>query len=165
MADRYRTWLAEGAARVGRDPAEVQVLPRITLCVSDDGAAARSSVKRYAAHYLPLVGDRGPEVPPERRRAIAEALVRATGWYFDHDRYDPPELEELIDDELATAFAVAGTPAECVAQLQAVLDLGFDGVSCNLAAVRRPDNTMADGLWETLLGAGEILAALRPATA
>lgn len=161
MADQYRAWLAEGAARVGRDPAEVQVLPRITLCVSDDGAVARSSVKRYAAHYLPLVGDRGPEVPPERRRAIAEALERATGWYFDHDRFDPPELDHLIDDELATAFAVAGTPAECVTQLRAVLDLGFDGVSCNLAAVRRPDNTMADGLRETLLGAGEILPALR----
>ncbi|MDY7106341.1 MAG: LLM class flavin-dependent oxidoreductase [Actinomycetota bacterium] len=162
MADQYRAWLAEGAARVDRDPSEVQVLPRVTLCVSSDGAAARSSVKRYAAHYLPLVGDRGPEVAPERRAAIAEALERATGWYFDHDRYDPPELDELIDDDLATAFAVAGTPAECAEQLRAVLDLGFDGVSCNLAAVRRPDNTMADGLRETLEGAAEILPALHP---
>ena len=161
LADQYQQWLAEGAARVERSVADVEVAPRITLCVSVDGELARSSVKRYAAHYLDLLGKDGPAVPVRRRAAIRAALQRSSGWYFDHDRYDDPAIRELVDDELATAFAVAGTPNECLEQLRAVLALGFTSVSCNLAAVKRPDNTLAEGVRETLEGAGAVVAALR----
>ncbi|MEM8903210.1 MAG: LLM class flavin-dependent oxidoreductase [Actinomycetota bacterium] len=160
----YRSWLATGAARVGRDPASIDVAPRVTLCVSEDGAAARSSMKRYAAHYLDIVGSAGEvEVGPDQLTAIRAALGRSTGWYFDHDRHDDPELEPLIDDELVEAFAVVGTPDECVDQLRAIVDLGFTSVSCNLGAVRHGGNTMAGGLGETIDGARSILTALAEA--
>jgi 5,10-methylenetetrahydromethanopterin reductase len=157
----YRTWLAEGAARAGRPVAAIQVMPRVTLCVSRDGELAVDSVKRFAAHYLGILGDRGPAVPAATRAAIARALERARGWYFDLARYDPPELLELVDADLARAFAVAGTPAQCAEQLRAVLDLGFSGVSCNLAAVRRESNYL--GLRETIEGGAEVLSLLRRA--
>ncbi|MGB1879100.1 MAG: LLM class flavin-dependent oxidoreductase [Gammaproteobacteria bacterium] len=157
--ETYRRWLAQGAARSGRAPDAVEVLPRVTLCVSDNEALAIDSVKRFAAHYLVLLGDAGPPVDAARRDAIATALEQARGWYFDLGRYDPPALLELIDAELARCFAVAGTPAQCAAQLRTILDLGFSGVSCNLAAVNR--SSMYAGLHETLSGAAAVLKALR----
>lgn len=156
---RYRGWLAEGAARVGRDVSEIEVLPRVTLCVSDDEDLAIESVKRFAAHYLDILGPYGPPVDPERREAIVATLTDATGWYFDLDRYDPPEMLRLIDADLARKFAIVGTPEQCATQMQELLDLGFDGVSCNLAAVNR-DN-MFEGLRETIEGSRTMLRLLR----
>lgn len=158
LAD-YRRWLAEGAMRAGRVPGDIQVLPRVTLCVSRDEELALASVKRYAAHYLGLLGEQGPALEPARRAAIAAALNRSRGWYFDLDRHDDPALFTLVDAALARAFAVVGTPAQCAQQLRAVLALGVDGVSCNLAAVTRESNYL--GLRETIEGAAEVLALLR----
>jgi 5,10-methylenetetrahydromethanopterin reductase len=159
----YRGWLAEGAARAGRDPAEVEVAPRVTLCVSEDSAAAVASVKRYAAHYLDLLGEHGPTVEAGRRAEVRAALDRSSGWYFDHDRFDDPALDDLIDGDLARAFAIVGDPAECLDQLRETLALGFTSVSCNLAAVRRPGNSMAEGLAETIAGAATVVSHLRRA--
>ena len=163
LVARYRQWLAEGAARSGRDIAAIEVMPRITLCVSNDEARAIASVKRYAAHYLEILGDRGPPVPAEKRSAILDVLRQARGWYFDLERHDPPALFDLVDDELARAFAVVGTPAQCAAQVRSLLSLGFEGVSCNLAPVIRDSNYL--GLKETLDGASEMLTLLRRAPA
>jgi 5,10-methylenetetrahydromethanopterin reductase len=164
LVAQYRGWLTEGASRAGRSLDDIEVAARVTLCVSDDGELARWSVKRLVAHYLWVLGDSGPQVAPERRAAIEAALDRSTGWYFDHDRHDDPALGELIDDDLTLQFAVAGTPEECVGQLRAIIALGFSSVSCNLAAVKRPHNTMTEGMRETLLGAAVVIAALRSPT-
>ena len=133
--------------------------PRLTICGSTDGDLARRSVKRYVAHYLSLLRPPDLDLPPRLIEGIDEALARARGWYFDHDRYDPPELFSLIGDDLVERFAVAGTPGECVTQLRRVADLGFDSFSLNLAAVLRP--TMYEGLAETIDGAAHLLTALR----
>lgn len=162
LAADYRGWLAEGALRAGRAPAAIQVLPRVTLCVSRDERRALDSVKRYAAHYLGILGDKGPAVDAPRRVAIAAALARSSGWYFDLDRHDDPALFTLVDDDLARAFAVVGTPAQCAQQLREMLALGWDGISCNLAAVLRESNYL--GLRETIEGAAEVLALLRRST-
>ena len=159
QADEYRRWLAEGAARVGRPPDAVEVSPRLTVCISDDGGLARRSVKRYVAHYLTLLRPGDLELPPGLIERIDTALAQARGWYFDHDRYDPPELFDLVDDDLVERFAVAGTPADCAGQMRRVAELGFDSFSLNLAAVLRP--TMYDGLAETIDGAAYVLSALR----
>ena len=85
--------------------------------------------------------------------------VGCNRWYFDLNRYDPPEMLRLIDADLARKFAIVGTPEQCAAQMQELLDLGFDGVSCNLAAVNR-DN-MFEGLRETIEGSRSMLRLLR----
>ena len=135
MADRYMGWLGEGAARVGRSVEEVDVAPRLTLCVSEDGDLARRSVVRYVAHYLAII--RPADVDPERLAAIDDALDRATGWYFDLDRHDPPELFDLVEEDWIRRYAVVGTPEEIPDQIRAVTDLGFTSASLNLAAVNR----------------------------
>jgi len=159
--ERYKGWLAEGATRVGRNPEEIEVAPRVTLCISEESEVASSSLKRYAAHYLQIVGEHGPSVDAKRKEKIFAALGRSSGWYFDHARLDDPELESLIDYELVRSFAIVGTPMEAAEQLEEILDLGFSQISCNLAAVRRPSNTMAEGLTETIKGASEALDIVR----
>ncbi len=159
LVAQYRGWLAEGAQRAGRAVDQIEVLPRVTLCVSDDGRLARDSVKRFAAHYLTILGRSGPPVDETTRARIAAALQRSTGWYFDLDRHDDPDLLDAVDDGLVEAFAVVGTPDECARQLRAVLALGFSGVSCNLAAVRR--ESMYAGLRETIEGAVRVLRLMR----
>jgi alkanesulfonate monooxygenase SsuD/methylene tetrahydromethanopterin reductase-like flavin-dependent oxidoreductase (luciferase family) len=159
LVARYKDWLAEGAARAGRRVEDIEIMPRVTLCVSHDESRAIASVKRFAAHYLAILGDHGPSVPVARREAIAASLKTARGWYFDLARYDPPEMLALVDDELARAFAIVGTPAQCAAQIRSLLAMGFQGVSCNLAAVNRDSNYR--GLRETIEGAAEVLSLLR----
>jgi 5,10-methylenetetrahydromethanopterin reductase len=155
VAAQYRSWLAEGASMAGRDATDVEIAPRMTLCVSADGALARRSVKRYVAHYLTLVRPDDLHVDAERLRAIEAALSGATGWYFDHDRFDPPELDELVTDEMVERYAIAGTPAECLPHVERLAAMGFTSVSMNLAAVRR--ETLFAGLEETITGFAEVL--------
>ncbi len=161
LVARYRTWLAEGAQRVGRDPASIEVAPRLTLCISRDGDLARRSMKRYVAHYAAII--RPPDLTERADgrwlREIEKALARSSGWYFEHDRHDDPAIDELVDDDLVRRFAVAGTPDECVELARGVLDLGFTSASMNLAAPRR--DSMHAGLRETLELSGEVLEGLR----
>lgn len=161
IAAQYRTWLAQGAARVGRDPSAIDVAPRLTLCVSHDGALARASMRRYVAHYAALI--RPADLRDrEGGRWLADvdaALARSRGWYFDHDRVDDPELDRLIDDDLVRRFAIAGTVDECIELTREVLALGFSSASMNLAAPRR--DSMFAGLRETLELSADVLSAVR----
>ena len=161
IADTYRDWLAEGARRAGRTLDDIEIAPRLTLCVSRDGDLARTSLKRYVAHYAAIVKPHDL-VARDGGRWISQveaALARSRGWYFDHDRIDDPELDRLVDDDLVHRFAIAGTPDECADLIQRVLDLGFSSVSVNLAAPRR--DSLYAGLRETLLGSAELHQRLR----
>lgn len=158
LADTYRVWLAEGAARAGRSLSDFEIAPRLTLCCSPDGDLARLSVKRYAAHYLTIIRPPELDVAPDRMAAIEAALARSRGWYFDHNRSDDPALEELIDDRMVEAFTIAGTPEECADQLGVVLDMGFTSASLNLAATAR--SSAAEGLVETITSFAPIVASL-----
>ncbi len=161
IAATYRQWLGDGAASVGRDLATLEVAPRLTLCCSRDGALARRSVKRYVAHYVVLIAPAELDLDPAWLARVDAALKRSRGWYFDHDRFDDPELDELIGDDLVRHFAIAGTPDECVELTREVLDLGFTSVSMNLAFPLR--DSMAQGLRETIETFGEVLGTLRQA--
>lgn len=159
IAADYRRWIAEGAARAGRSPSDVEVAPRLTLCVSSDGALARRSVKRYVAHYVTLIRPAELELDPAWLARVDAALARSRGWYFDLDRYDDPDIDTLIDDDLVRRFAVAGTPRECVELAREVLALGFTSASFNLAAPVR--SSLYDGLKEVLDASGEVVDGLR----
>ena len=115
-------------------------------------------MKRYAAHYLTIIRPPGLEVGSDRMAAIEAALSRSRGWYFDHNRFDDPALDDLIDDRLVQAFTIVGTPQECADQLASVLDMGFTSASLNLAATAR--STAAEGLAETITSFAPVVAAL-----
>ena len=154
---RYRAWVNEGAAAADRDPSDVDVAPRVTICVSQDGDQARRSVVLYAAHYLSLGGSERSLLPAPEFERISRLASQASGWYFEPDVSYPAELDSLIGPEIIGRFAIAGTPAECLPKLKALRDMGFGSVSMNVAAVRRPGCSMYEGLRETLEGLAEIV--------
>ena len=131
----------------------IEVAPRLTLCVSSDGNLARRSVVRYVAHYLAII--RPSEIDPDRLAAIDAALERATGWYFDLGRFDPPELFDLVTEDWIRRYAIVGAPSEIPEQVKAVTSLGFTSASFNLAAVMR--SSMAAGLAETIDGFASVI--------
>ena len=158
---QYRDWVAEGAESVGRNPEDVEVAPRVTICVSQDGEQARRSVVLYAAHYLALGGAEQSPVPEDRFRRISGLVAQASGWYFEQDVTYPEELDELVGPELIGRFAIAGTPEECLPKLKELRRMGFGSVSMNVAAVRRPGRSLYDGLRETLEGLAGIVPQVR----
>jgi 5,10-methylenetetrahydromethanopterin reductase len=156
-ANTYRQWVAEGAARVGRSPASVEVAPRLTLCVSQDAEAARNTMRRDTAEFLVTLRPDDLAIEPERLAAIASALERARGWYFDPEAFHPPELDALVDDGLVDRFSVCGSPKDCLDHFRRLRDLGFRSVSLKLAPVRRPGLSMFAGLRETVTAFAEVL--------
>lgn len=154
---RYASWVREGAAQAGRNPDEVDIAPRVTLCISHDGDRARRSVVLYSAHYLSLGGLEQSKLPAAEFQRISDLASRASGWYFEQDVSYPPELDDIVGPEVIDRFAVAGTPAQCLPRLRALAGMGFRSVSMNIAAVRRPGVPMFQGLRETLEGLSEIV--------
>ena len=159
--ERYRRWVHEGAREAGRDPGEVEIAPRVTLCVSQDGEAARRSVALYTAHYLSLGSVERSGLDPERFQRIRRLAGEATGWYFEPEVRYSAELDQLITPDLIERFAVAGTPRECLDQVRQIAGMGYDSISMNVAAVRRPGDTMYAGMRETIEGLGEIMTEIR----
>lgn len=159
LAGEYRTWIAEGVVRAGRSASSIEVAPRVTLCTSDDGGLARRSVKRYVAHYAALIRPTELGYDDAWYARVEAALARSTGWYFQHDRYDDPEIFALIPDSLVRKFAIAGTPSECREIAEEILDLGFTSISMNLSFAIGAN--MYRGLADTIAGFGSVLGELR----
>lgn len=156
-ADCYRSWVTEGARDAGRDVAEVEIAPRLTLCASKDAESARRTMKRDTAEFLVTLRPADLDIDEEQMRAIAAALERARGWYFDPEAFHPEELDALVSDDLVDKFSISGAPGDCLEQLRRVRELGFTSVSLKLAPVRRPGSDMFGGLRETIESFGEVL--------
>lgn len=161
FAAEYRSWVAEGARRAGREPAAVEIAPRLTLCCSADRDAAYATQRRDAAEFLVTLRPDDLAVEPDRLAAIEAALGRAKGWYFDPEAYHPPELDDLVDDRLVEAFSLCGDADDIVPQFARVAAMGFSSISLKLAPVRRPGWSMLDGLRETVRTAAKALPAIK----
>jgi len=161
LAQTYRSWVATGAERAGRDPSSIEIAPRLTLCCSSDRQAAYDTMRRDAAEFLVTLQPDDLMIERDRFEAIKVALERARGWYFDPEAYHPPELDALVDDDLVEAFSLCGNGQSLVAQFRRIIDMGFTTISLKLAPVRKPGWTMLDGLRETIVTAGEILPEVR----
>ena len=119
-AKRARAHVAAGAARAGRDPAEVEIASLLPTSVAADRgaafAAARPGLAFYAGffpRYNRLVAESGF---PEEAAAIAAAWAagdRAAG-------------ERAVTDAMIAATGVAGEPGACRARLDAYRASGLD---------------------------------------
>ncbi len=109
--------LGRGAARLGRDPATLQVCHFTTCYLADDRAAALHEAKRMLARYanLPFYGKM---LVASGFRAEVEA-VRAA-WRTR----DVVRAEAAVSDALADAVTLAGDPAHCRARLAAYRNAG-----------------------------------------
>lgn len=161
LADDYRAWVAAGCARSGRAPEAVEIAPRLTLCCSADADAARLTQRRDTADFLVALRPTDLDIEPERFAAIEKALESSRGWYFDPDAHHPPELDELVTDDLVDKFSISGSPRDTIAHFERIRDLGFYTFSLKLAPVRRPGLSMFDGLVETITSFAEVLSEVK----
>jgi probable F420-dependent oxidoreductase len=106
-----------GAERAGRDPASVEVVCRIFVCVGDDRETVRAIARRYIAAYLTVPVYTAFHEWLGRGDMLAPMLEK---WQAGDRR----GALAAIPDELVDAVFVAGTAAECRARLQAYVDAG-----------------------------------------
>jgi 5,10-methylenetetrahydromethanopterin reductase len=98
-------------------PAEgFEVVWWVPIAAAEDGDQAREDVKPYVARSL-----RHP-LPAELTPVEQEAAERIRASYEYGRHLQPGAHADLVPDEIVADWAVAGTPAECRAQL-AALDL------------------------------------------
>ena len=95
------------------------VMGAVTV-VDEDGAAARALAKREVALYLPVVTELDPtlEIDPALIAGIKQAAAN----------YDFDAACKFISDEMLAAFALAGTPADIIAQTEALFAAGASRV-------------------------------------
>jgi 5,10-methylenetetrahydromethanopterin reductase len=133
----FKDRVAEGAQRAGRDPAGVELVARINVCIADDAAAARdvmrpTIVRSLAAQRPDFFTFRtaGLELPA----ALREAVLRLA---YTHDPAPLLRLAPLVPDVFVDAVTLCGPPgavAAGVARLARsgigqlmVYPLGLDG--------------------------------------
>ena len=95
-----REKIAEGAARAGRDPADVEVGQYIRVCVDEDEAAARRAFARSLMFYA-----LGPRVPTERERSMGyRAHFERLGFAGELAELDDMRSRGAARDEIVDAF-------------------------------------------------------------
>ena len=96
-----RERVAEGAARVGRDPAEVKMVEYIRVCVDDDVDAARLAYARATMGYA-----LGQTVPTTRERGLGyRAHFERMGFTEELAMLDDMRRGNASRDEVAGAFS------------------------------------------------------------
>ena len=117
-----RERIAEGAAKAGRDPSEINVAEYIRICVDDDVDAARIALAKATMGYA-----LGASVPTERERQLGyRAHFERMGFTDELAELDEMRTKGASRDEVAEAF-----PAEI---LQSVGYFGkADGAAATFA--------------------------------
>ena len=142
-----RDRIAEGAAKAGRDPSEINVAEYIRICVDDDVDMARIALAKATMGYA-----LGASVPTERERQLGyRAHFERMGFTDELAQLDEMRKKGASTDEVAEAF-----PAEILqsvgyfgradgaAAAFARLAEGLDTAIVRVVAARRGvDSTLA----------------------
>ncbi len=114
-----RARIAEGAARVDRDPSEVKMVEYIRVCVDDDVDVARMAYARSTMGYA-----LGAQVPTVKERSLGyRAHFERMGFTEELGNLDKMRTEGASRDEVAAAF----TP-------DLLLEVGYYGAADGAAA-------------------------------
>jgi 5,10-methylenetetrahydromethanopterin reductase len=95
----------------------------VAACVAGDRSAALDAVRSHVAQGLmsPLAR-LGP--------AAAEARQKLATSYNTYDHMSPGARHaQVVPDEVIQEFAIAGTPRDCVRQVQAIFEAGVDEIT------------------------------------
>jgi alkanesulfonate monooxygenase SsuD/methylene tetrahydromethanopterin reductase-like flavin-dependent oxidoreductase (luciferase family) len=134
-----RDRIAEGAALTGRDPAEVQVVEYIRVCVDDDEELARRAFAKSTMGYA-----LGQQVPTDRERQLGyRAHFERMGFAEELVDLDQMRREGASSDEVAEAFPAEVLrkvgyygKAEGAARAFAQLSQGLDTALVRVVAAR-----------------------------
>jgi alkanesulfonate monooxygenase SsuD/methylene tetrahydromethanopterin reductase-like flavin-dependent oxidoreductase (luciferase family) len=129
-----RDAIARGAARAGRDPAEVTVAPTVQLLVHEEPEKALPMLKFAVAIYY------GPENSPYARAAAplgyAEDVKRVANAYAEGGS---KAAAAATSDALARSMGVLGPIGDCRDQLDGLLSSGADRVLVGMPAGTRAE--------------------------
>ncbi len=116
MIHVMQEWIAEGERHAGRPVGSVGVALGAVTVVDEDSRAAKNTVKRELALYLPVVAglDRTLQIDPELLARIARLV----------DEHQNEQAAGLISDDLLARFAFAGSPEDIIAQSEAIFTAG-----------------------------------------
>ncbi len=119
----------EGAREAGRDPAQIDLWWFPVANIAEDRQTAIEEIKMSlapAGSHLARFGSKGKHVPPELLPKI-----RQLGQHYHYDDHDKPGganrrlVEELgLVEYLADRYAIAGTPADCIAKIERAVEAG-----------------------------------------
>ena len=142
----FRAELARGAARAGRDVAEISIAPQITTLVSDDQTLARPYARAQIAHYVCRMG-----VYYARHMAgqgFQEDVQRVQQAYAAGGDY-----AAAVSDQLVDSLTITGTAQQCRARLEEYTALGVNQpllaipASAPASAVRDTLEALAPTAW------------------
>jgi len=106
--------ITAGAEQSGRDPAEVKLVLGPLTSIAQDRAEARAFARRTLAFYLPYLSPMPEFVGVET--AEIERIKAATA------RGDIEAAAQAVSDLSLDHFALYGTPHDCIAQIERMLD-------------------------------------------
>jgi 5,10-methylenetetrahydromethanopterin reductase len=127
VADEYlaqaKARIEAGAKAAGRKLADIHLVLWVPCAVSDTAPAkdaVKAHVARVVAHPQPYVLDK------EEQKVLAE--IRKTYDYYHHMDQEANHAE-VIPDWLVDKFAIAGTVAECRAQVERIQKSGIQQIA------------------------------------
>jgi 5,10-methylenetetrahydromethanopterin reductase len=127
VADEYiahaQAKIAAGARAAGRNLQDINLLLWVPCAVSDTAAAknaVKAHVARVVAHPLPYVLD------PNEQKVLEE--IRKTYDYYHHMDQEANHAD-VIPDWLVDKFAIAGSVAECRAQIERIKNTGIQQIA------------------------------------
>jgi 5,10-methylenetetrahydromethanopterin reductase len=127
VADEYiahaQAKIAAGARAAGRNLQDINLLLWVPCAVSDLAPAknaVKAHVARVVAHPLPYVLD------PNEQKVLEE--IRKTYDYYHHMDQEANHAD-VIPDWLVDKFAIAGSVAECRAQIERIKNTGIQQIA------------------------------------
>ncbi len=121
--DHAKEKIAAGAQGVGRRLEDIDLVLWVPCAVSDTASAkdaVKAHVARVVAHPLPYVLD------PNEQKVLED--IRKTYDYYHHMDQQANHAE-VIPDWLVDKFAIAGTVAECRAQIERIKKTGIQQIA------------------------------------
>ena len=117
--------VSKGAAKAGRDPAELDMVARLNCCISADSGEARDAVRTSATRGLPghlgFIAASDINVPED-----LAASLREMG--YTHDEEKLASMARRVPEKLIDAMALAGTVDEVANQVVKIVRRGVSQI-------------------------------------
>ena len=112
----------EGCAISRREPDVHKMVVYVIFAMDDDGSTARDAVRATISEYL---GAGGQPTPLTKLAGVPDRAMAEMGRIYREEARFPVEL---VDDDIVSKVAVAGTPDECAAGVRALIEAGADEI-------------------------------------
>jgi 5,10-methylenetetrahydromethanopterin reductase len=115
-------------AAAGLDPGGLPLGAYLNIACDEDIAVARDLVRGSAAIFAHFSSMSGPAAAG--LRADDAAVVAKVGASYDEARHGLSHAAHAaaLDDDFISRFAVVGSPAQCLARLRQITELGLDRI-------------------------------------